>query len=261
MKSNQTSISDIISSIPGDHRIYGGYCGDPAGSDYDGQPLVHWPSFYFLKSDFQSLAASETFPFDFQGCLVSATSVRPKIDILRPYTAAAEKRETERAIVRCIKNYKKSSLTRTFSKNAVRELLDNKSHRPHAPVHPQNLGRACIWLDWKIIRAIFKGGKEEENDKIVLQNNLNLHILMDKLDEVSPPYKFSPHVSKEFQHANINYTSILWREKQRRETREELEQELVELSDFKNTNTLEEHEETQNLREHGSGKVRKHFFI
>ena len=172
---------------------------------------------YFLKSDFQSLAACEKFPFDFQ-----CSRFRSEAPT-RPYTAAAEKMETERALVRCIKNYKKNSPTRTFSTNSARRLLVNKSHRPH-----QN--KACVWLDWKIIRVIFKD-EREDNDRIVLQNNLYLQVLTDKLDEVSPAYQFSPHVSPEFQKASLKYTEILWREKQKQEARETLEQELAELSE------------------------------
>ena len=196
MASNQLSISDILSSVSGDSTIYTGYCGD------DGQPRVHWPSFYFLKSDFQSLVASEKFPFDFQGCLTSKAPAT--------CTAAAERRETLAAVARCIKNYKKNAQTRTFSKALARKLLGNKSESLR--VHGADTADT-IWLSWKTIRAIFKSGKEE-NDTIVLQNNLPLQVLMDQLDEV-----FS-----------LNYTHVIWREEQRREAREKLEQTLIETN-------------------------------
>ncbi len=199
MTSIQLSISDILSSVSGDSTIYTGYCGD------DGQPRVHWPSFYFLKSDFQSLVASEKFPFDFQGCLTYKAPAT--------CTAAAERRETLAAVARCIKNYKKNAQTRTFSKALARKLLGNKSESLRSGADTSTSNTDICWLSWKTIRAIFKSGKEE-NDKIVLQNNLPLQVLMDQLDEVS----------------SLNYTHVIWREEQRREAREKFEQTLVETN-------------------------------
>lgn len=100
--------------------------------------------FYFLKTDIQWLRCTEKFPFD-------TSCVGP-----------------ER-----LKNYKKTAPTRTFSNHMAKKLVCNR----YSEI-PKNKG-VVFCFPWDTIRNIFKEG-EEEGEKIVLQNNAHLKLLVDE---------------------------------------------------------------------------------